>query len=273
LKNKQLFVINLLRGLWPSLGEEIFYLRERLRHRRQFGNLQKNFWLDHYAPLKPVVLSGPFAGMKYLLGNVLGTALPRWLGTYEAELHGIIRDRISKKKYELILVVGSAEGYYACGFARLFPDTPVLSFEATAFSRWQQRRLLKLNQIRNVRIKGILKAAEFARLVKNKKVLCLLDIEGGELEFCSAATAPFLEDADLLIEIHAAGAHPAQEVLKKVQAALEPSHRIQVLDSVPRNMAQFQARLASPWSLEALQQAAEEHRGVQQWLWAESGPD
>lgn len=273
MKNKQLFVINLLRRLWPSFGEEVFYLRERLRHQRQFGQIQKNFWLDHYAPLKPVVLSGPFAGMKYLRDNVLGAALPRWLGTYESELHEVICSRISKKKYDMILVVGSAEGYYSCGFARLFPGTPVLSFETTAFSRWQQRRLVKLNKLRNVQIRGLLKAAEFVRLVKNKKVLCLLDIEGSEYEFCSGSNASCLGSVDLLVEIHAAGAHPAQEVLKQIKTALEPSHQIQVYDPVPRNMAEFQAKLGSTWSLEALRQAAEEHRGVQQWLWAEGRQD
>lgn len=273
MKNKQLFVINFLRGLWPSLGEEIFYLRERLRHRRQFGNLQKNFWLDHYAPQKPVVLSGPFAGMKYLRCNVLGAALPRWLGTYEAELHGIICNQISRKKYDMILVVGSAEGYYSCGFAKLFPGTPVLSFETTAFSRWQQRRLIKLNKIRNVRVRGLLRAPEFVRLVKDKKVLCLLDIEGGEFEFCNVATTSCLGRVDLMVEIHAAGAHSAREVLEEIRAALEPSHRIQVLNSAPRDMTDFKTRLASPWNLEALQRAAEEHRGVQQWLWAEARED
>jgi hypothetical protein len=222
----------------------------------------------------PVVLSGPFAGMKYLKGNVMGPPLPRWLGTYEAELHEVIRNPISRKAYEIILVVGSAEGFYACGLARLFPRTPILSFETTAFSRWQQRRLLRLNGVRNVEVRGQLEAADFFRLLKNKKSLCLLDIEGAEVNFCSAAATPWLERADLLVEIHAAGSRSPGQVLAEIKSGLDPSHRIQVLDHVPRSMTEIRTRLNSPWSLEALQEAAEEHRGfAQQWLWAEAGRD
>jgi hypothetical protein len=272
--SKQTAIIEFLRKAWPAFGEEVFHLRERLRYARQFGPLQKKFWRDHYAPEKPAVLSGPFAGMKYLKGNVMGPPLPRWLGTYEAELHEVIRNLISRKAYEIILVVGSAEGFYSCGLARLFPRTPILSFEATAYSRWQQRRLLQLNGVRNVEVHGRLEAADFFHLLKNKKSLCLLDIEGAEVDFCGAAAAPWLERADLLVEIHAAGTRSPGQVLAEIKSALDPSHRIQVLDPVPRKMAEIRTRLNSPWSLEALQEAAEEHRGfAQQWLWAEARRD
>ena len=271
---KQDILNDFLRKVWPAAGEEIFHLRERHRCRRQFGLLQKRFWRDHYAPKKPMVLSGPFAGMQYLQGNVMGPPLPRWLGTYEAEVHDVIRLKISQKAYDVILVVGSAEGFYACGLARMFPSTRILSFETTALSRWQQRRLLQLNGVRNVEVRGRLEAADFFHLLKNKKSLCLLDIEGAEVDFCGAAAAPWLERADLLVEIHAAGTRSPGQVLAEIKSALDPSHRIQVLDPVPRKMAEIRTRLNSPWSLEALQEAAEEHRGfAQQWLWAEARQD
>ena len=94
------------------------------------------------------------------------------------------------------------------------------------------------------------------------------------MDFCGAAAAPWLERADLLVEIHAAGTRPPGQVLAEIKSALDPSHRIQVLDPVPRKMAEIRTRLNSPWSLEALQEAAEEHRGfAQQWLWAEARRD
>jgi len=269
--SKQTALIDFLRRAWPALGEEAFHLRERLRYARQFGPLQKKFWRDHYAPGTPVVLSGPFAGMKYLKGNVMGPPLPRWLGTYEAELHEVIRNPISRKAYEIILVIGSAEGYYACGLARLFPDTPILSFEATAYSRWQQRRLLQLNGVRNIEVRGRLEAAEFFHFLKNKKSLCLLDIEGAELDFCGAAAVPYLGMADLLVEIHASGRRSPSEVLNEIRRRLDRSHRTHILNPVRRNMAEIQARVGSRWATEALEHAAEEHRGfAQQWLWAEA---
>ena len=270
-ESRQARLIDFCRKTWPALGEEIFHLRERFRYARKFGKLQRKFWLDHFAPEKPKVLSGPFKGMRYLHGNVMGPPLPRWLGTYEAELHEVIRNSISKKTYDIILVVGSAEGFYACGLARLFPTTPILSFETTLVSRWQQRKLLKINQIRQVEIRGKLEMQEFLRLVRDKKSLCLLDIEGGELDFCGAGAVPYLGRADLLVEIHASGRRSPGEVLKEIESRLNLSHRTQVLNPVQRNMADIQAKVGSRWTLEALEQAAEEHRGfAQQWLWAEA---
>jgi hypothetical protein len=269
--SKQAALIEFLRKAWPAFGEEVFHLRERFRYARKFGNLQRKFWRDHFAPEKPTVLSGPFEGMRYLQGNVMGPPLPRWLGTYEAELHEVIRKSISKKTYDIILVVGSAEGFYACGLARLFPTTPILSFESTLVSRWQQRKLLKINHIRQVEIRGKLEIQEFLRLVKNKKSLCLLDIEGAELEFCGAAALPCLGRADLLVEIHASGRRSPGEVLKEIESRLNPSHRTQILNPVQRKIAEIQAQARSRWTTEALEQAAEEHRGfAQQWLWAEA---
>lgn len=270
-ESRQARLIAFLRKVWPALGEEIFHLRERNRYARQFGSLQRKFWLDHYAPEKPTVLSGPFEGMRYLQGTVMGPPLPRWLGTYEAELHEVIRKGISQKIYDIILVVGSAEGFYACGLARLFPDTPILSFETTLVSRWQQRELLRMNHVRKVEIRGKLEVQEFLRLVKDKKSLCLLDIEGAELDFCGAAAVPYLGMADLLVEIHASGRRSSGEVLNEIRSRLGHSHRTQILNPVRRNMAELQARVGSRWTTEALEQAAEEHRGfAQQWLWAEA---
>ena len=266
-ESRQARLINFLRKAWPALGEEIFHLRERHRYARQFGGLQRKFWLDHYAPEKPTVLSGPFEGMLYLQGNVMGPPLPRWLGTYEAELHEVIRKTISQRIYDIILVVGSAEGFYACGLARLFPNTPILSFETTIMSRWQQRELLRINHVRNVEIRGKLEVQEFLRLVKDKKSLCLLDIEGAELDFCGAAAVPYLGKADLLVEIQASGRYSPGEVLNEIRSRLGRSHRTQILNPVRRNMAELQARVGSRWTTEALEQAAEEHRGfAQQWL-------
>ena len=205
--------------------------------------------------------------MLYLQGNVMGPPLPRWLGTYEAELHEVIRKTISQRIYDIILVVGSAEGFYACGLARLFPNTPILSFETTIMSRWQQRELLRINHVRNVEIRGKLEVQEFLRLVKDKKSLCLLDIEGAELDLCGAAAVPYLGKADLLVEIQASGRYSPGEVLNEIRSRLGRSHRTQILNPVRRNMAELQARVGSRWTTEALEQAAEEHRGfAQQWL-------
>jgi len=270
-KGKQEMLLQLLGWIWPSAKEEVFHLRERLRYGRQFGNLQDRFWRDHFAPHPPRVLSGPFQGMKYLRGTVMGPPLPRWLGTYETELHELIRSTLLTKAYELILVVGSAEGYYASGLSRLFPRTRILSFEGTAFSRWQQKRLLAMNRVTNVEVRGRLEIPEFRRLVNNKKSFCLLDVEGAEADFCGKDSWPWLTQTDLLVEIHAAGSQSPEEVLQMLRTGLDATHRTVVLEHAQRDLAQIKKSAGLKWSLEELRDAAEEHRGFdQKWLWAEA---
>lgn len=260
-----------LRRFWPWAGEEAFHLRERIHYQRQFGAQQAKFWRDHFAPQNPRILSGPFEGMRYFKGTVMGPPLPRWLGTYEAELHETFREKIFCKTYDLIAIVGSAEGFYACGLGRLFPKARVLSFETTFLSRWQQKKLLRMNGVTNVEVHGRLDVRGFFELVKNKKCLCLLDIEGAEVEFCGPALLPALTQTDLLIEIHSWGNQSAKEVLQRITATLGASHRTQILSQVSRNLNEIRERAVLHWSLEELQEAANEHRGFdQQWLWAEA---
>jgi hypothetical protein len=63
------------------------------------------------------VLHGPFEGMIYPATSLHDrNSVPKILGSYECELHDVI-DSALRKKYYLAIDVGSAEGYYAVGFA------------------------------------------------------------------------------------------------------------------------------------------------------------
>src|SRR5437016_2600251 len=63
-----------------------------------------------------VVQSGPFAGMLYVNQAVGSAHVPKLLGSYEAELHEIMRSVLTEN-YATIVDVGCAEGYYAIGLA------------------------------------------------------------------------------------------------------------------------------------------------------------
>ena len=62
------------------------------------------------------VLSGPFKGMRYTDLNYHGVRFPQILGTYEKEIHETL-NRFLQLKFDLIVVVGAAEGFYPVGFA------------------------------------------------------------------------------------------------------------------------------------------------------------
>ena len=70
-----------------------------------------------------VVQGGPFAGMTYVRGVSCANTISRLLGSYEAELHPVVEQVISRS-YPTVIDVGCAEGYYAIGLARRSPQLP-----------------------------------------------------------------------------------------------------------------------------------------------------
>jgi hypothetical protein len=64
--------------------------------------------------------------------------VPKLLGIYERELHGAIEAAIGAQP-AVIVNVGAADGYYAVGLKRRYPDATVIAYEADA----QQRELLQ----------------------------------------------------------------------------------------------------------------------------------
>src|SRR4051794_35375378 len=76
------------------------------------------------------ILSGPFAGMRYLTDSVGSVLEAKLLGTYEKELHGIVSS-LARKCFDLVIDIGAAEGYYAVGLARSMPSARIIAFEMT----------------------------------------------------------------------------------------------------------------------------------------------
>ena len=63
------------------------------------------------------VSSGPFAGLRYVGTSPNPHIGPALLGTYELEIHPFLR-RLLTGDFDVFVDIGSAEGYFAAGFAR-----------------------------------------------------------------------------------------------------------------------------------------------------------
>lgn len=75
------------------------------------------------------VLGGPFKGMQY--GQIIsyGSVLPpKILGFYESEI-SVVFQNLKCKKFDVIIDIGSAEGYYAVGLARMNKAQLVYAFD------------------------------------------------------------------------------------------------------------------------------------------------
>ncbi len=154
--------------------------------------------------LNYTVHSGPFKSMEYI-GTSSGSAYyPKLTGTYECELHPTLQEIIDKK-YEYLIDVGAAEGYYAVGFAFLNKKNAkfkVLAFDIDDVARKNLLNLAKLNHVEHL----IEIEKEFNLECLNRftteKVLIICDIEGAEKDLLDPVINRKLLNCDVLVEIH-----------------------------------------------------------------------
>jgi hypothetical protein len=119
--------------------------------------------------------------MPYLDEIVWGPIAPKWIGSYEAELHKIV-ERIVSGGYSRIVNVGCAEGYYAIGLASRMPGTEVFAFDIDPIARQQTARLASIVGVADrVNIRGKCTAASLEELIGDNTLLAI-DIEGFEVQ-------------------------------------------------------------------------------------------
>jgi hypothetical protein len=224
-----------------------------------------------YNEADPVVLSGPFAGMKYLNEIVWGPIEPKWLGTYEQELHPII-DRILQRNYSKIIDVGSAEGYYAVGFAAKCPLAQLYSYDVDPWARSQQRRLARLNGVNNLRIGSRCSGKELEGRVSGRS-LVICDVEGYEYDLLDPRRTPALSSCDILVELHehrTYGFSP-QSGSDELARRFSVSHEITNVDVAPRSGLGLAASIRMKLTDKELLDCMDEWRSPGQvWLWLEA---
>jgi hypothetical protein len=148
----------------------------------------------------PVVATGPFAGMR-LLPYSARLMTPKLLGTYERELHEVIQ-RVIHTRYERLINIGSAEGYYAVGLARAMPWLHVQAYD---INHRYHGSLLELAKLNGTEARTIM-AGECAhgelQSFAGASVIVVCDIEGAELQLLDPDAVPALRDYDIIVEIH-----------------------------------------------------------------------
>jgi hypothetical protein len=151
------------------------------------------------------VQSGPFAGMVLPTetswgGGDIGAKI---LGFYEAELHAHI-ERAIERQPDVVVNVGCAEGYYAIGLARRLPNARVHAFDISPEAQTVCGAAAAQNGVaERVTVGGRCDPANLVELARTgKRVLILMDCEGGETQLLGQETVRQLANCDLLIECH-----------------------------------------------------------------------
>jgi hypothetical protein len=149
------------------------------------------------------VRHGPFTGMSYLEGlePTVGDLVGKLTGVYERELHGAVAEWI-EAGLEHVIDVGSAEGYYAVGFAHTMPAATVHAFDINPDARRVCAAMAELNGVgERVKMQGECAPASLGQFPE-RGVALLSDCEGGERVLLDPELAPRLRGWPILVELH-----------------------------------------------------------------------
>ena len=181
-------------------------------------------------PSHAKVLSGPFSGM-LCSAAVSGNSIPKMLGVYELELHGVVHQIISHD-YRLVIDIGCGEGYYLVGLALRLPAAKLIGFDIDTLAQSACAEQARLNNVtERVTIQGKCDTAELQKILE-PGALVISDCEGHEADLFQPDLVPALSRCDILIELHEMFSRGVTELLIK---RFEPTHDIELINSKERD--------------------------------------
>jgi hypothetical protein len=250
------------KALPPKLLTPFMERRSR-RHQVQFlrsegfTDLAEDFVAQHGMEVK----YGPFKGLLYSPSVAKNRiVIPKLLGTYEQELHGIIK-QVQSADYDVIVDVGCAEGYYSTGFA-LTTRAQIVAFDAEKNELAYALLMARTNKVESrIQFQQWCSPESLAQIAESSKRLFVLsDCEGYEEKLFAEETAAMAK-VDVLIELHG----NAKAVLVR---RFQKSHRLQIVKFEKENRGYRNELDGLP--SEKRTQALNECREYQEWLWAEA---
>jgi hypothetical protein len=209
------------------------------------------------------VAVGPFAGMRLDYECLPVHSAPKFLGTYERELHSVV-ERAIRLAPPYILNIGCAEGFYAVGLALRLKNTYVFAGDADPKALRAVLRNAELNGVSSrVSTIGIVQSGQLHKYLKANASLLVMDCEGAEFHLLDPCLDPVLLCTNILVEIHPEFGSTCDIVQK-----FSRTHNVVRIDSVIRKAADISI---PPIPGVDLVSAANERRGDQTWLFLEQG--
>ncbi len=209
------------------------------------------------------VLTGPFRGLRYPEVFAHGSAFyPKIIGSYELELHPTF-ERLLKNDYRQIIDIGSAEGYYLIGLARLAPKASVYGYEIDSSARAFSLKMAESNGVADrVTVQEKCTETTLAEFAYDH-CLILCDCEGYENELFTKVSASRLKDCDLIIESHDFIRPKTRDRLIEL---FSQSHKVSIIKSQIRTVWPFR-KILKGLNSEVKRSALAEYRPVQmEWL-------
>lgn len=220
---------------------------------------------------------GPYQGMKYLKHGS-SISLNCLLGTYEMEIWPVI-ELVRNERYDLIIDVGCAEGYHACGLA-MITGKPLMAFDTNQIARDDCRYMARINGLADqIEVGEYLSVERLNSICSDKKVFLFCDIDYHEIQLLDLEKAASLEFTDILVETHGHAPGSEDDTLPLMLSRFSETHEIQIYSSDsrrPYELWQFVDKSHDHhFSIgkvidEPLCHAFFEERGWNNWLWMKS---
>jgi len=203
------------------------------------------------------VLQGPFVNMNYPnLDITEATVIPKFIGSYESQLHPII-ERIIHANYSDLIDVGCAEGYYAVGFASRMPNAIIHAFDINEKDLKFCALMASKNNVQNITYNHFCSPEILMNFKDKNKLLVFCDAEGYELELFTQNVIDTLQNADYLIELHDV-INP--EISIKLYNRFKNTHKFKFVNNRGIDNTQFYSKLSTLNEIDK-QFSVQEHRG------------
>ncbi|MGM0609190.1 MAG: methyltransferase [Candidatus Muiribacteriota bacterium] len=176
------------------------------------------------------VKNGPFKGMIYPESKSVGSSFfPKILGSYEAELHDIIK-KILSNNYHSIVDIGCAEGYYAVGLAMQLKDTFIYAYDQDPDAISLCKKMYNLNNVDHKRVHfGSFCTPDTLKSLNLQNSLIICDCEGYEKNIFTESLVQSLKKNDFLIETHDC---IDINISTQIYNALKETHDIEIIESI-----------------------------------------
>ena len=244
---------------FPGLTLRFFSIRSRRLIERQVIDLGLDKVARHVSRMtNNRVLKGPFAGLRLNYEALAVHGAPKYLGTYEQELHSTVERAIGLKP-GVVLNVGCAEGYYSVGFALRLPDALVLAADADPKAVKATQHNAALNNVRVSGV-GIIKSRHLDRHLKGPGCLVVMDCEGAEFELLDPVRDPILLRSHIVVEVH-----PDFGTDSEIAKRFSKTHDIERIEPVERTVFDIPPQLITSMDFEAAD-AVNERTGAKSWL-------
>lgn len=175
------------------------------------------------------VVSGPFAGLRYVRGSQGSVYNAKILGTYESELHPIVAGFAALRPVQCV-DVGAGEGYYAAGLARLL-GVPVIAYELDETAHPLLVRMVRGNGVESrVEIRGGCTPELLTRDLSGQAgaSLVVCDVEAFERVLLDPLAVPGLRTTPVLVEIHDCIEAGTGELIR---SRFEATHRVDRIEA------------------------------------------